>query len=42
MVHQANYLLDRQKKQFEDQFLKEGGFTEKPYSARKHSRGDRF
>lgn len=31
-------LLDRQLRQLEDQFLKEGGFTEKLYQARQHVR----
>ncbi len=34
LIHQANYLLDRQLRQLEQQFLKEGGFTEKLYRAR--------
>ena len=31
LVHQTNYLLDRQLKQLEQRFLKEGGFTERFY-----------
>ena len=34
LIHQANYLLDQQLRQLEQQFLKEGGFTEKLYRAR--------
>lgn len=36
LVHQANYLLDRLLKQLEQQFLKEGGFTEKLYHSRQN------
>ncbi len=42
LVHQANYLLDRQLKQLERRFLEEGGFTERLYrvrSARRLGRG---
>ncbi len=38
LIHQANYLLDRQLRQLEAAFLKEGGFTERLYWARKNSR----
>lgn len=38
LIHQANYLLDQQLRQLEKQFLKEGGFTEKLYQARQHSK----
>lgn len=34
LIHQANYPLDQQRRQLEQQFLKEGGFTEKLYRAR--------
>ena len=34
LIHQANYLLDQQLRQLEQQFLKEGGFTEKLYRSR--------
>jgi four helix bundle suffix protein len=37
-VHQANYLLDQQLKQLEQDFLEKGGFTEKLYQARKKAR----
>ena len=35
LVHQANYLLDRQLQQLEKQFVEQGGFTERLYKARK-------
>lgn len=35
LIHQANYLLDQQLRSLEDTFLKEGGFTERLYRARK-------
>lgn len=35
IIHQTNYLLDRQLRQLEKQFLAEGGFTERLYHARK-------
>lgn len=38
LIHQANYLLDRQLSSLEKQFLEEGGFTEKLYWARKRHR----
>jgi four helix bundle suffix protein len=38
LIHQANYLLDQQLRQLEQQFLKEGGFTEKLYRARQAAR----
>jgi restriction system protein len=34
LIHQTNYLLDQQLRQFEQQFLEEGGFTEKLYRVR--------
>ncbi len=34
LVHQANYLLDRQLKALEAQFLEKGGFTERLYKKR--------
>jgi four helix bundle suffix protein len=39
LIHQANYLLDRQLKALEQAFLEQGGFTEKLYKARKENRG---
>ncbi len=38
LIHQANYLLDQQLRQLEQQFLREGGFTEKLYKARQAAR----
>lgn len=35
LIHQTNYLLDRQLKQLEAAFLRDGGFTERLYWARK-------
>ena len=35
LVHQANFLLDRQLRTPEQQFLAEGGFTERPDTARR-------
>lgn len=41
LIHQNNYLLDQQLRQLEQQFLKEGGFTEKLYRARSQARKPR-
>jgi len=38
LIHQTNYLLDQQLRQLEQQFLKQGGFTEKLYHARQRAR----
>ena len=38
LIHQANYLLDQQLRSLEQQFLKEGGFTENLYKARQQVR----
>jgi four helix bundle suffix protein len=38
LIHQTNYLLDRQLGQLEQRFLAEGGFTERLYAARKRRR----
>jgi len=38
LIHQANYLLDRQLKQLEDAFLKEGGLRERMTRARLEAR----
>jgi four helix bundle suffix protein len=38
LVHQTNFLLDQQLRQLEKQFLEQGGFTEKLYSARQKAR----
>ena len=37
MIHQTNYLLDRQLRALEKEVLKEGGFTEQMYKLRKRS-----
>lgn len=39
IIHQANYLLDRQLAALEEQFKKEGGFTERLYNIRQQTRG---
>ncbi|MDN3515399.1 MAG: four helix bundle suffix domain-containing protein [Candidatus Brocadia sp.] len=36
LIHQANYLLDQQLRALEKEFLKNGGFTERLYRARKN------
>jgi len=38
LVHQTNYLLDQQLRQLDQQFQKEGGFTEKLYRYRSENR----
>ena len=40
LIHQTNYLLDRQLKVLESDFLEEGGFTERLYHSRRRHRGD--
>jgi restriction system protein len=42
LVHQANYLLDRQLLSLEQHFLAEGGFTERLYHARRGHRMDSY
>ncbi|MBI2436544.1 MAG: four helix bundle protein [Candidatus Magasanikbacteria bacterium] len=39
LIHQTNYLLDRQLKSLEQAFLDEGGFTERLYKVRRDRRG---
>lgn len=39
LIHQANFLLDRQLKALEDSFAQDGGFTERLYRIRKGRRG---
>ncbi|MGD0485934.1 MAG: four helix bundle suffix domain-containing protein [Syntrophorhabdales bacterium] len=39
LIHQANYLLDRQLQRLETQFLEEGGFTERLHRMRTQARG---
>ena len=41
LIHQTNFLLDRQLKELSDRFLNEGGFTERMYWARKMNRNPR-
>jgi len=41
LINQTNYLLDQQLRQLEQQFLEEGGFTEKLYRARTQVRKNR-
>jgi restriction system protein len=41
LIHQTNYLLDQQLRQLEQQFLEEGGFTEKLYRVRSQVRKTR-
>ena len=41
LIHQTNYLLDQLLRQLEQQFLKEGGFTEKLYRTRSSARNNR-
>jgi len=38
IIHQANYLLDRQLRALEQEFVKEGGFTERLYRVRSEAR----
>lgn len=42
LIHQANYLLDRQLKALEQEFMTNGGFTERLYKKRKEARRDNF
>lgn len=39
LIHQTNYLLDQQLRRLENDFLEQGGFTEKLYRERRNSRG---
>ncbi|MBN2559999.1 MAG: four helix bundle protein [Phycisphaerae bacterium] len=39
LIHQANYLLDQQLRQLDQQFLADGGFTERLYRVRSRARG---
>jgi len=38
LIHQTNYLLDKQLRSLEKEFLKEGGLTERMYRARSRAR----
>jgi restriction system protein len=42
LVHQTNYLLDQLLRQLEQQFLKDGGFTEKLYRVRSQARSNPY
>ncbi|HEX8973984.1 MAG TPA: four helix bundle suffix domain-containing protein [Patescibacteria group bacterium] len=35
IIHQTNYLLDKQLKTLSEEFLEQGGFTERLYKKRK-------
>ena len=39
LIHQTNYLLDQPLRQLEQEFLKDGGFTERLYKTRITARG---
>jgi len=39
LIHQTNYLLDKQLAALEKEFLEKGGFTERLYNARREARG---
>jgi four helix bundle suffix protein len=41
LIHQTNFLLDQRLRQLEEQFLEQGGFTEKLYYARQKA-GKRY
>ncbi len=41
LIHQTNYLLDQQLRKLEEQFLREGGFTERMYRLRKSVRDNK-
>jgi four helix bundle suffix protein len=38
LIHQTNYLLDQQLRRLEQQFIEEGGFTERLYRMRREAR----
>ena len=38
LIHQTNYLLDKQLQRLEEDFVKNGGFTERLYKIRKNAR----
>lgn len=42
LIHQTNYLLDRQIQKLSEDFLHQGGFTERLYQQRSKIRGTRF
>ena len=39
LIHQASYLLDRQLRALEKEFVEKGGFTERLYRVRSEARG---
>ncbi|MGH7826877.1 MAG: four helix bundle suffix domain-containing protein [Candidatus Binatia bacterium] len=41
LINQTNYLLDQQLRQLEEQFLDQGGFTERLYRTRVQARKSR-
>ncbi len=41
LIHQTNYLLDQQLRALEQEFLREGGFTERLYRARSQARDEK-
>jgi four helix bundle suffix protein len=41
VIHQTNYLLDQQLRALEQEFLREGGFTERLYRVRSQVRDGR-
>ena len=42
LIHQTNYLLDRQIQKLSEDFLNQGGFTERLYQQRSKIRGTKF
>ena len=42
LIHQTNYLLDRQIQKLSEDFLNQGGFTERLYQQRSQFRGTKF
>ncbi|MFA5994762.1 MAG: four helix bundle suffix domain-containing protein [Parcubacteria group bacterium] len=42
LIHQTNYLLDRQLKKLSEEFLNQGGFTERLYNQRKNLRDKNY
>ncbi len=42
LIHQTNYLLDKQLQKLSNEFMKQGGFTERLYQQRNKFRGNNF
>jgi len=42
LIHQTNYLLDKQLQKLSNEFMKQGGFTERLYQQRNKFRGNSF